>query len=64
MQKQPLDKYAEVSWCSVDIRELRPDWSDERCDQFLDEYESHIQSQMIERGWYAIESLLQEEDNE
>ena len=52
------DFYASVSWCAEDIKTLRPDWTDERRAEFLEDSEDAMQSAMIEQGWAAIESLL------
>jgi hypothetical protein len=49
---------ASVAWHADDIRTLRPDWDDERCNAFLEDNGDYIQDAMIERGWEAIESLL------
>jgi len=59
------DRYAEVSWCFADIQEMRPGWSVKRCNEFLAATERQIQSDMVERGWSSIETLLDiwEEDN-
>ena len=51
-----------VSWCAEDILEKRPDWSVERCQDFLDENEDHIQMAMIEAGGDAIDECLRWED--
>jgi hypothetical protein len=54
---------ASVSWCAEDIRtHRRPGWDDERCNQFLTDYEDAIQCAMIERGWDVIDSLLEGEE--
>lgn len=55
-------RHAEVSWCAEDIRGLRPDWDDERCNHFLMDNEDDIQCAMIERGWDAIRDLLRWEE--
>lgn len=51
-------KYARVSWSPGDIQCLRPNWSLEQCEEFLQENEGTIQDVTVERGWNAIESLL------
>jgi hypothetical protein len=53
---------AVVSWCAEDIQEKRPDWSVERCQDFLDENEDHIQAAMIEAGGDAIDECLSWEE--
>ena len=53
-----------VAWRAYDVQVLRPDWSEERCVQFLEGHEDDIQCAMIERGWSVIEDLLRWEDND
>ncbi len=53
-----VKRLAEVSWCADDIRALRPNWDDAKCNAFLDANEDDIQCAMIERGWDAIRDLL------
>lgn len=49
---------AQVAWQADDIQQLRSDWSDEKCNEWLEDNEDYIQQAMIETGWAAIESLL------
>ena len=49
----------EVSWCAEDIQERCPNWSVERCQEFLDDYEDTIQMAMIEAGEEAILNCLE-----
>jgi len=51
-------KFAEVAWTAGDVRDLRPDWTDERCEEWLANNGSGIQDAMVERGWIAMETLL------
>lgn len=53
---------AQVAWQAEDIQTLRPEWSDDKCNEWLDANEDDIQCAMIERGWAVIEHLLPEED--
>lgn len=60
---EPLPEYgpvllAQVAWQADDIQQLRSDWSDEKCNEWLEDNEDYIQQAMIETGWAAIESLL------
>jgi hypothetical protein len=54
---------ARVAWCAEDVQELKPDWSAERCIQFLQDNEDDIQCAMIERGWDAIRDLIRHEEH-
>lgn len=60
------EKWAKVSWCTDDVRTIKgcEDWSDERCEEFLDRNEDNLQCAMIERGWSALEDLLRWEDTD
>jgi hypothetical protein len=57
------ERHAKVSWCADDIRTLRPDWSDEKCNEFLASQKYHIQCAMIQHGWDVIEDLLRWEES-
>jgi len=54
-------RYATASWESGDIKTLRPDWTDGRCQRFLEENQKYITEAMVVNGWVAIEDLLQDE---
>lgn len=56
--------HATVSWCADDIKSLRPDWTDEKCNEFLMDNEDDIQCAMIERGWDAIADLIRWEESD
>ena len=56
--------FASVSWCVDDIKELRPDWSDDECHTFLTNYEGRIQDAMVSAGWEAIDVLLGDNEDE
>jgi len=62
MGQTTRSRHAEVSWCAEDIKELRPDWSDKQCNEFLMDNEDEIQCRMIEEGWEAIKDLLPREE--
>ena len=55
-----MRELAQVSWRADDVRCLPgcEDWSDERCEDFLDRIEDDLQGAMIERGWSAMKDLL------
>ena len=53
-------KWADVVWQVDDILELRPNWSKKRCVDFLMKFEGKIRDSMIETGWSAIETYLEE----
>jgi hypothetical protein len=51
-------RYAEISWCALDIQAYRPAWSVKKCNEFLDDNEDYIQNAMVEAGNDAIIALL------
>ena len=55
------DGFAETCWSIDDVRRFRPDISDEDARQFLEEHAGLIQDAMVEAGWEAIETLLEEQ---
>jgi hypothetical protein len=58
--EQPrLIKYAQVFWTPSDIKELRPEWTDEQCEEFIARIEERITDRMIQVGWQVIEQELQ-----
>ena len=57
-------EHAAVAWCAEDVKALRPDWTDDECNDFLMRNEDAIQCAMIERGWDAISDLLRWEDHD
>lgn len=52
------EKFAQVVWTAEDIQTLRPDWDLEKCADWLQRNERHIQDRLVELGWEVIESLL------
>lgn len=58
MSDAELPVFAEVSWNAIDIRTLRPDWSDEACHDLLGQIEDQLQQRMIERGWFYLNDVM------
>ena len=50
--------YGRISWCAEDIFTLRPSWTEEQADEWLEKNEKYIAEGSIEHGWGIIESLL------
>jgi hypothetical protein len=57
-------EHAVVAWRAEDVKTLRPEWTDDECNDFLMRNEEDIQCAMIERGWDAIRDLLIWEDHD
>ena len=53
-----MKKYGEVSWCWKDVKNLKPGWSKEKCEEFLEEHDSKLSQTQVEQGWYFIELSL------
>jgi hypothetical protein len=54
--------YAHVRWSAIDVKDRKPNWSLQKCEEWLSENEGQIQDDMTERGWDSIDTLLDEED--
>lgn len=50
--------YASVEWTVDDIRDVRPKMTVEQAEAFLSSNENNIRDRMVERGWDAIDTLL------
>jgi hypothetical protein len=53
-----MKEFAKVVWVAEDIQKERPEWSIEKCEQFLDFWENEIIERMIEEARYAIETMI------
>ena len=53
-----MNKYATVSWTADDVQTLRPEWSVEKCEEWLESNQRCIQDRLVELGWEVIENLL------
>jgi len=53
-----MKKFANVEWTAGDIQTLRPEWSVEKCEDFLVANEHHLRDRLIEVGWEVLEVLL------
>jgi len=51
-----------VKWHASDIQGFRPDWTLERCDEWLHNNRKYIIDRSIELGHEVIETLLEIED--
>ena len=47
-----------ITFAAEDIQTLRPNWSLEECESWLQENEKYIRDRLIELGWEVIETLL------
>jgi len=47
-----------IAWTAEDIKTLRPGWTEEQCEDFLQQIENVLRDRSIEFGWTIIESEL------
>ena len=50
--------YARIQWLPVDVKELRPKWSLEKCEDELGGVEKYLACQTTELGWEVLDQLL------
>ena len=48
-----------ITWKAEDVKTLRPEWTDQQCEDWLFANWKYVQDRSIEVGWEIIESLLQ-----
>ena len=53
----------DITWSLADIKSRQPQWSDDRCDEFLADVAKDIENASIEAGWEVIDSLICQEDD-
>ena len=51
-----------IAWSAEDVQSLRPRWTIERCQNWLDGNGKYIVDREIELGWDVIETLLPSDD--
>lgn len=54
--------FATVTWTAEDVQTLRPSWTTEKSEEFLENNARRIQDRLIELGWEVIETLLGEDE--
>jgi hypothetical protein len=47
-----------ITWCWEDIKELKPRWTKEKCQKWLDRNSERIIDRSVEEGWEIIRALL------
>jgi hypothetical protein len=55
------DEMVVIRWSWEDIQSLRPDWSQEKCDEMLDAIAKGLHDRSIELGWEIMETLIEME---
>lgn len=57
-----MEKYVIVSWCPADVKDMRPDWSDEKCQEMLYKVSKYFEGRLIDSGWDILDFLLEFEE--
>ena len=52
------NKFAEVAWTAHDVLTIRPTWTIEQAEEWLDINERKIIDELITHGWNVLESML------
>ncbi len=55
------DEMVEIRWSWQDVQSLRPDWSQEKCEETLDTIAKGLHDRSIELGWEIMETLIEME---
>lgn len=58
MKSNQFESMAAVTWHAEDVQTLKPNWSLEKCNEWLEDNERHISDRLIELGWEVIDALL------
>ena len=61
MKPHKFEPMAAVTWLPEDVQSLKPDWTLEKCNEWLEDNEGHIQDRLTELGWEVLESYLMTE---
>jgi hypothetical protein len=57
-----MEKYVEVSWCPADVKDIYPEWSDDKCIEMLNKVSRYVEDRWIELGWEVLETHLDLEE--
>lgn len=64
MSKFYGEGYAEVTWRAEDVSTIKPEWTMEKCEEWLQDHENRIQDRLTELGWEVLDSLLMMESDD
>lgn len=56
------DKQCIIKWSAKDVQQLKPTWSLEKCQSWLDGNSRHLADRLIETGWEVLESFILSEE--
>ena len=52
------ESLAAVTWHAEDVKTLRPNWSLDKCNEWLEDNERYMSDRLIELGWEVMDALL------
>jgi hypothetical protein len=58
MKSKKFESMAAVTWHAEDVKTLKPNWSLEKCNEWLEDNERHMSDRLIELGWEVMDALL------
>lgn len=53
------DECLVIRWHAEDIQQLKPEWTLDQCQAFLDNNERILRDRLVEDGWGVIQSVIQ-----
>jgi len=57
-----MSKFLTIEWNTEDIKDLRPDWSDEKIKKFAFQNSARLEDFSVSMGWECLNDLLREEE--
>ena len=57
-----MKKFAKTTWCSEDVKTLKPEWTHKKCREVLSELEDKIVDAMVAAGWQEISYRVQQRE--
>lgn len=51
-----------ITWNWEDVQELRPDWTEQVCQEMLTKIGKVLEERSVEEGWYILRDLLSIEE--
>lgn len=58
MNNPMYEPIATITWCPLDVKEIYPDWSDEKCISALESVAGYLEERSVELGWEVLQILL------
>lgn len=58
------EEYASVTWRAEDVSMIKPEWSIEKCEEWIQDNENRIQDRLTELGWEVLDSFLGMDDDD